>query len=285
MTPRTPIGGWPRDALGGSGGGHPRTVSRNTQSAFLSRSRKITRGRLVGCPPSRGAPSMPPYPPAKLLTPAKRGGGHGVDLAGVVDGGPPGCRLELEHAENPLAGSVVGVAALRVDGIPPRCRRCGGELPPPKPRGRPRLFCDRCRVLRAAEGRRRYKTEGPADRARREYNAKRRLEYAEAQREARQHVCPECGERFEGHATAIVCSRKCKTARHRRNHPEKWKAQRAGLQRRRRARRKAAAAIGGVLPDCGVKESDFSALRGKPAPHASFGISPIGLRTPGRAGS
>jgi hypothetical protein len=86
-------------------------------------------------------------------------------------------------------------------------------------------WCGECLVA----ANRRYR-----ERMREQINAKRREEYAERQREARQRVCVECGASFEARPDALVCSRLCKDARYRRLHPEAYRAK----QRRKAARRR-----------------------------------------------
>lgn len=45
------------------------------------------------------------------------------------------------------------------------------------------------------------------------YNERRRLEYAEQQREARQRTCSECGEGFTGRPNRCTCSPECRRRR------------------------------------------------------------------------
>jgi hypothetical protein len=45
------------------------------------------------------------------------------------------------------------------------------------------------------------------------YNERRRLEYAEQQRRARQRTCSECGEEFTGRPDRQTCSPECRKRR------------------------------------------------------------------------
>jgi hypothetical protein len=45
------------------------------------------------------------------------------------------------------------------------------------------------------------------------YNERRRLEYAERQREARRRTCSECGEEFTGRPDRQTCSPECRKRR------------------------------------------------------------------------
>jgi hypothetical protein len=130
---------------------------------------------------------------------------------------------------SPLVGRVsAGRAASSRPPVPSRpvveawslvCERCGRDFVQRRGPGRPRQFCLVCSPPGRFR-RRPYRPVGP-----------------------RTIGCVECGEPFVAATLkAMVCSRRCKDARYRREHREAYAAKQARKYRRRRARDKGGAA-------------------------------------------
>jgi hypothetical protein len=94
-----------------------------------------------------------------------------------------------------------------------RCGRCGERLPFDSFRPDARSasgWSSSCRNCAAAANRE-WRERNP-DRIE-AYNARRRLEYAEAHRDARKRTCSECGGAFTGRPNRQTCSPECRKAR------------------------------------------------------------------------
>ena len=94
-----------------------------------------------------------------------------------------------------------------------RCGRCRGWLsfeafrPDSRSANGWSSYCNDCAAAADREWRERH--SGYVD----AYNERRRLEYAEQQREARQRTCSECGEGFTGRPNRCTCSPECRRRR------------------------------------------------------------------------
>jgi hypothetical protein len=109
------------------------------------------------------------------------------------------------------------------------CTRCRQSKPIEQFRPNPQTlsglhwWCRPC----CSDDARRWRAENPD--AAKAYNEARRVPPSRL-------TCTECGEEFYGRKDRLTCGRRCKDARYRRLHPEKYRAKQRRQYARRRAR-------------------------------------------------